>query len=256
MLHVPDESLEIQRVIANSMSCYTFAIVQPSSHGTENRELATGVGVRWKGAHLILTAGHVVEHCPEDTLRFFLPEAEIQFLTAGGRKTAIDVQLRKLYELEHPKPPILADDVDLAAVLLPQQLGAEQHFYWLEESSKVPAERTQVGIFGYPAAAKVLMNKNYVASPEHFFGSLNASGDACRHKPIQDFTVPYELAHRANGYSGSGLWYWPSTPVWSPAALLAGIIASECTVDHVVSGYNIETIIRFLDERTDFIFAK
>ncbi len=76
MLEIPEESLQLQRVIASAMSRHTFAIVQPSKHGIENQELATGVGVKWNGQYLLLTAGHVVDHCQEDTLRFFLPARE------------------------------------------------------------------------------------------------------------------------------------------------------------------------------------
>lgn len=79
MLAIPEESLRVHRVVVNAMSRYTFALIQPSKHGLENQEIATGVGVKWRGRYLILTAGDVVDHCPEDTLRFFLPAREIQF---------------------------------------------------------------------------------------------------------------------------------------------------------------------------------
>jgi hypothetical protein len=101
-------------------------------------------------------------------------------------------------------------------------------------------------MFGYPGAAKVPMGKNYVATPEHFLGSLDVTGDACRHEPQQDFTVPYDLPHRANGYSGSGVWYWSTDPIWSPEPHLCGILATQCTSNKVVSGFRIETILKFL----------
>lgn len=84
MLEMPKESLEIQRIVACAMSRHTFTMVGPSKRGVENQEIATGVGVKWKGQHLILTAGHVVDYCPEDTLRFFLPARDIQFAPAGA----------------------------------------------------------------------------------------------------------------------------------------------------------------------------
>lgn len=63
----------------------------------------------------------------------------------------------------------------------------------LDEGATMPAYGTQVGVFGYPGATKMAVEKNYMASPEHFFGALNVTGDACRHPPKQDFTVPYDL---------------------------------------------------------------
>ena len=61
----------------------------------------------------------------------------------------------------------------------------------------MPPDGTQVGVFGYPGAAKVPLGQNYMATPEHFFAPLGATGAACRHEPQQDFPVPYDLPHRA-----------------------------------------------------------
>jgi hypothetical protein len=116
----------------------------------------------------------------------------------------------------------------------------------LEEAAVMPPDGTQVGVFGYPGAAKVPLGTNYMATPEHFFAPLGATSAACRHEPRQDFTVPYDLPHRANGYSGCGVWYFSADPIWSPQPHLCGIVATECTIDKVVSGFKIETILKFL----------
>jgi hypothetical protein len=222
-------------------------MVQPSKRGVENQEIATSVGVRWKGQYLLLTAGHVVDYCPEDTLRFFLPARDIQFAPAELGNIPLNIELRRLLELRKPTPPVFADDpVDLAAIVLPPQAGAEKCFVVLDETSMMPADGTQVGVFGYPGAAKVPMGKNYMATPEHFFGPLDVTSNACRHEPQQDFIVPYDLPHRANGYSGSGVWYWSADPIWSPEPHLCGILATECTSDKIISGFRIETILKFL----------
>jgi hypothetical protein len=94
-----------------------------------------------------------------------------------------------------------------------------------------------------------------MATPEHFFGSLDVNGAACQHEPQQDFTVPYDLPHRANGYSGSGLWYFPTEPIWSPEPRLCGILATECTADKVVSGFRIETVIKFLQDSEGWLLS-
>lgn len=256
MLFVPDESLKIERIVANSMSRYTFTIVQPSGYGAPNQEVATGVGIKWMGAYLILTAGHVVEHCPEDTLRFFLPAPEIQFAT--GNET-VKLEVRRLYELEHPKRPVFAaGEVDLAAIVLPSQPGKEECFYTLDDCPTILAEGAQVGVFGYPEATKIPVGANYMASPRDFHGPLNVKANVCTHEPIRDqnFTVGYELPHGAKGFSGSGAWYWSSDPVWSPEAQLVGIVATHCPVDRVVCGYNTATVIEFLNQQKDLILAQ
>jgi hypothetical protein len=253
MLEIPEESLQVHRVVASAMSRHTFAIVRPSKYGVENQELATGVGVKWKGQYLLLTAGHVVDYCPEDTLRFFLPARDIQFATSL-REQPLKVELRGLVELRRPTPPVFADHpVDLAAIVLPPQPNAEECFAVLDEGAIMPADRTQVGVFGYPRATKIPMEMNYMASPERFFGPLNVTGDACNHEPQQDFTVPYDLPHPAKGYSGSGVWYWSADPIWSPQPHLCGVLAAECTIDKVVSGFRIETVIKFLQDNEDLL---
>ena len=249
MLIVPEESLQVHRVVVSAMSRHTFALVQPSKRGVENQEIATGVGVKWKGQYLLLTAGHVVDYCPEDTLRFFLPARSIQVAQQQPGGMPLDVELSGLMELRNPTPPVFADDpVDLAAIVLPPQPDAEECFAVLSEDSVMPPDGMQVGVFGYPGAMKVPVGKNYIATPEHFFGSLDLNGTACRHEPQQDFTVPYELPHRANGYSGSGLWYFPTEPIWFPVPRLCGIVATECNIDKVVSGFRIKTVVKFLQD--------
>jgi hypothetical protein len=74
-----------------------------------------------------------VDYCPEDTLRFFLPAQDIQFATATTG-TALDLELRRLVELRHPRPPVFADHpVDLAVIVLPPQHNREECFAVLDE---------------------------------------------------------------------------------------------------------------------------
>jgi hypothetical protein len=80
-------------------------------------------------------------------------------------------------------------------------------------------------------------------SPTRLAMLRDVTGDACRHKPQQNLTVPYDLPHRANGYGGSGALYWFADPIWSH---LCGILATEYTIDKVVSRFRIETIPKFL----------
>jgi len=79
-----------------------------------------------KGQYLLLTAGHVVDYCPEDTLRFFLPARDIEFAGTELGPRRPNLELRGLLELRKPTPPVFADDpVDLAAIVLPRpQPGA------------------------------------------------------------------------------------------------------------------------------------
>lgn len=50
-----------------------------------------------------------------------------------------------------------------------------------------------------------------MAAPQHFFGPLDVTGNACRHEPQ-----------------------------------LCGILATECTGDKIVSGFRIETILKLV----------
>lgn len=250
-LIIPDESLELQKLVASSMSRFTFGIVQPSDYGVENQELATGVGVEWNGMHLILTAAHVVAHCPEQTLRFFLPTKNIEFAQSSGPRAPAEI--RTLLELAKPMTPIFSEDLDLAVIKLAVQTGATGCFIPLRSTDVSPKDGTEVGVFGYPSAAKIPWDANFIASPLHFFGKLDAQGKACSHPPAQDFTVPYGMPDSAKGFSGSGVWYWPAEPVWVPEPRLMGIIATHCRPHDVLSGYNIESIMAFLKEEGDLL---
>ncbi len=252
MLEIPPESLRITSVLVNAMSRHTFALVQPSKYSIENKEIATGVGVKWRGQYLILTAGHVVDHCPEETLRFFLPAGEIEFgsQVAGSRTP---VEIRPLMQLPRPRPPVFADHpIDLAAIILPPQPDAEECFTVLDAAT-APANGAQVGVFGYPGANKIPIGENSMARPEHLFAAFDSAGVACRHEPQQDFTIPYELTRSAKAYSGSGVWDFPADPIWFPQPQLCGILATECSIDKVASGYNIATVVKFLEDKEDLV---
>jgi hypothetical protein len=207
MLVIPEESLQVHRVVASAMSRHTFALVQPSQRLVENQEIATGVGVKWKGQYLILTAGHVVDYCPEDTLRFFLPARHIQFAPQEPRPT-LSVEFRGLVELRQPRPPVFADDpVDLAAIILPPQPGAEECFAALDPGATMPVDGTQVGVFGYPGATKIPLGKNYMASPEHFLErwTRRAPHAGMSRSRISPFLTNCRTAPTATAAAASGI---------------------------------------------------
>ncbi len=232
------------------MSRFTFGIVQPSDSGVENQELATGVGISWDGMHLILTAAHVVAHCPEQTLRYFLPAWNIEYAQSPSPRP----EVRTLMELANPKRLIFADgDLDLAVVKLPFQSGATDFFDPLQDTDVSPKDGVEVGVLGYPSAAKIPWKGNYVASPLHFYGKLDVLGKACSHPPEQDFTIPYGLPNSPKGFSGSGVWYWPDDPLWTPKPRLVGIIARHCPHHDILSGYGIESVVAFLNAEADLL---
>ena len=78
--------------------------------------------------------------------------------------------------------------MDLAAIVLPPQLNAEECFAVLDDLAAMPADGTQVGVFGYPGAMKIPMGENYMALPEHFFGNLDVAGARCKHEPDRSST--------------------------------------------------------------------
>ncbi len=103
----------------------------------------------------------------------------------------------------------------------------------------------QTEAFGYPHADRIPIGANYLARPEQFVGPLDATGNGCDHEPRHDFTIPHELDHHAGGYSGTGVWCWHSTAIWSPVPRLVWIIAGECTLHEIVSEFRIETTVCF-----------
>jgi hypothetical protein len=64
----------------------------------------------------------------------------------------------------------------------------------LEAAATMPADGTQVGVFGYPGAIKIPLGRNYMASPEHF---LDRSMRRVRHAGMSRSRISLSLPRPA-----------------------------------------------------------
>jgi hypothetical protein len=234
--------------MAHAMYRYTFGIVS-DYRGMEGRGLGTGVGIAWRGSFVIATAKHVIEDTAPQRLYYFLPGDRLQIPESQASADWTQVRCQLRFTLENPR--ILYGDGDLAVILLPEQPShaGKTHFYGLEENQTTPPIGTNLGYFGYPAAAAVPVGKNYAARPSHGFGEICAP--SCQYDTQKEFAVRYEPGDELDphGFSGSGTWYSRSTgKVWSPEACLAGIVTSYYRISRVLICGRIEILTSFLAE--------
>jgi len=157
------------------------------------------VGVKWKGQYLILTAGHVVDYCPKTRCGSFAGAGH-PVCAAGARVHALSLEFRGLVELRHPRPrcsPMIRL-ISRRSFCLPSRAPRSASRHSIQgRRCRGMARRSVFSVI--PAQVKSRSGRITWASPEHFFGALDAAGAACRHEPQEDFTIPYELPHRANG---------------------------------------------------------
>jgi hypothetical protein len=232
------------QAIAQSMFRYTFGIVGSGRFGTEGRGLGTGFGVIWRNRCLILTAAHTLQTTPHDQLYFFLPPDTLQFGDGSlDRKKQV---IQKRFTLDNPEV-LLAENEDIAAIVLPRQSEETIHDHFIEvaESDTSPSVGTQVGYLGFPAVCKVPFGRNFMAQPYSDFGEI------CPQTANDEDTVviTYERATELDphGLSGSGIWHSRSSgKIWAPRLALAGMVTHYDEEAKLLAGYRIETLVRFL----------
>jgi len=236
--------------LANAMYRFTFGIVVDGRYAAEGKGLGSGIGVTWKGAYLILTANHVIEETPHERMYFLLPNEALQFANNGGAPATVEV--RKRMALEKPDT-IQADDEDIAAIILPEQLQEQgrSHFYPLDEHHAVPSRAKQVGVLGYPGQAKVHVGANFMATVFLGFGELGHPDPAvyADHNSQISVSYPSALTPDPHGLSGSGVWLPTdngSQALWSPRVRLIGLTTNHDSVRQELVGYRIERVIEFL----------
>jgi len=244
--------MEAATAMAYAMYPYTFGIVQDDGHGSEGRDIGTGIGIKWKKCHLILTAAHTVQQTPEDRLYFFLPSDELQIGETLSDANPDRVQFRERVMLA--KPRILLGDHDLAAVLLPEQTKetSERHFYELDGEHSSPEVGAPTAVMGYPAARMLALAENYVATPYHDCGSvapLPADEDQS-----DRIAVTYSSSEDVDpsGLSGSGIWCAkPPGTIWAPRLRLAGLVSHYDGSSNTLIGYRVEVLASFLSEEDE-----
>ncbi len=241
--------------IGNRMYCLTYGVLGNGRSGSEGRGLGTGIGVRWKGAYLILTAAHVLEATPYEQLYFFLPsDALVHPASAIPAKTK-SVEVRRRFLLEKPHV-LLSEEFDLAAVLLdlqPIEIG-EHHFYELDATHTTPLTPTQVGFLGYPGATAIPIGQNFMAAVYYDFGLIGSAPAKYDQRSQVCVSYPADTMD-PHGLSGSGLWFSPPVQkkIWAPEVALVGLATIYDGDLQVLIGYKVESIVAFLESKEQWI---
>ena len=155
---------------------------------------------------------------------------DVQFAPQQPR-SIVSVELRGLVELSEPRPPVFADHpVDLAAIILPPQPGADECFVVQDEQVTMPTAGVQVGVFGYPGAIKIPdrgelhgLARTLLWALRSGREGMSAQAAAGLHDSLRNADLPVRAS---------------ATPDATSAACL-----NQCTIDKIVSGYSIGTIL-------------
>ena len=241
-----------EEACANFMYRYAFGIIgdEPTA-GYEGGGIGTGVGLYWKGNYLILTAAHVVKDTPVERLYFLLPSESLVIIRSSVRREAEPAVAHQRLRLAVPPRVIYAEMLDLAILVLPTQEKNEgqNHFYRLDETSSLPADLKAAAFLGYPAAAKVPVARNFMATPSYSDGAIvDLPFGYSKDKQIA-ISYPSSETRDPHGFSGAGLWITAASPaqgIWAPSMAMIGILTCWTRNSEKLIGYRIETIIEFL----------
>lgn len=234
--------------LGNAIHRYTFGVIGDGAFGAEGRSIGTGLGVRWRGDHFILTAAHVVNQTPESRLYFFLPSSTLHFSDLRVAAGSPTYEMTPRFTLDRPDI-VFADDIDLAAVRLPMQSeDASANFYELNEIHSSPVGAKQIGFLGYPKDTRIAIGKNFMATPYLEFGEQVDAADGIDQKTQLAVRYPPDDSIKPNGLSGSGLWVFPlpTKKIWTPGVSLVGLVTCYDKQLCLLIGYRVEELIEFL----------
>lgn len=251
-----------EEAYANFMYRYAFGIIgdEPTA-GYEGGGIGTGVGLYWKGHYLILTAAHVIKDTPVERLYFLPPSDSLKIAGSRVRSGAALAGMHQRLQLAVPPRMIYADKLDLAALALPTQEKEEgqKHFYLLSESDTLPANLKAAAFLGYPAAARVPVAGNFMATPSYSDGAIVDLPFGWDRDSQIAISYPSSESLDPHGFSGSGLWIPVAdltSGVWGPSMALIGILTSWARISEKLVGYRIETIIEFLKGFDSTLFSQ
>ncbi len=219
--------------------------------------VGTAAAVRWKGHHLLLTAGHVVDGAANEELQFV-------FRPPGTLERALWYQSTSSEKISpFPASPIeliarhrsRKDDVAALEVAPSFVKQNKVRFFDLAEGSKVIRPiRSSLAAIGFPFDSFRRLNSVAGAlTAFSLWGNLAKAGANpppgfnSRQHLLMDFSPAADSRH-PGGFSGAGVWYQVPLPepprVWAPDLLLAGLITHYypsrkqlliCRVERVVS---------------------
>lgn len=203
--------------IEEAVAWHTVAIVAGTGE-SELREIGTGSAISFQGRHFILTARHVVEDTPVESLRYFCrPEGALERVERAELRRSPGIRFDQLHLIE--EIPIvdrmLCDDEDLAVLAVDAELW-ERHrvrFFTLNDASTMPAEGQLVVTMGYPAdITRQIDSGNFVAFNSVEWSQIVSNAalpdyDPERHCVFQYHMVEDEPTARPRGFSGCGVWF-------------------------------------------------
>jgi len=180
-----------------------------------------------------LTAGHVVDHCPEDTLRFFLPARDIEVLFPTNRPRAVGPRTARIARLRKPTPPVFADHPVDSRPSSCAPAKAEDCFSVIDEGASC-RQRGASRVFGYPEPsscrwARITWHRRSI------FSDAGCGGSACSHDPnrISPCLTICRTQRRAIAAAASGT--FPLSQCGRRSRASAGC-CHHCAIDRVVSG--------------------
>jgi hypothetical protein len=181
--------------LANAMYRYTFGIVGDAGTGSDGQSLGTGVGVLWKGTHLVLTAAHTMEAFPYERLYFLLPHEAVHFQDSSVAAQPSPISVRRRFQLENPQALLADNGEDIAAFVLEEQEQeqGQRHFYRLDDAHVTPPLAEEVGILGYPGATRLSVGQNFMATPYPSFGEM--VGVPAGSDPNSRIAIRYPTSH-------------------------------------------------------------
>jgi hypothetical protein len=238
------------QALSNAMYRHTFGIIGNGKFGGEGRGIGTGIGVRWDGAFLILTAAHTMQATPDERLFFLLPAESVVHEGSSVSSETPQATLNTRAQLQRQETR-MDDNRDLAAFVLPEQAEerTRRHFYVLNRSHTCPQFANQVGVLGYPGTVSLPVGPNFVANPYSTFGEIVGVPEGCN--PDCEIAVSYPVLSSVDphGLSGAGMWLPQSSagPLWTPEISLVGLVTRFDPERQVLLGLRVEEIIRFLD---------
>jgi hypothetical protein len=217
----------------------------------QGRSIGTGSAILWGGAHLLLTAYHVIkDNKPQDLWCLFRPDGTLRRTDSPEDVVVTDTELRARQKAEFEDLEF-DEDLDLAALKVPD-LSSQftVHFHELDPGSKTPPIDTTVSLMGFPSdLARRVTEDAWGVFRSVEVTQIGPPVELERFDPSRCFLINYPSADRMHprGFSGAGVWYHQGpTEVWHPNLGLAGVCTNYYTAKELLEIVRVESVIKFL----------
>jgi hypothetical protein len=230
----------------------------------ELKWLGTGVLVKWKGKHLIVTAQHVIGDTPAEQIRFFLPTNEPpKTVDRETLQTIPGVETKHLLAFSQVDVAgIIADkDLDLAAVVLTDGDLDGNHptaaFVEMADGVATPPVGDGVMTRGFPHDMIRYTTKNAgVVFMSGLWTAIEENVELQGFDPEKHFLAKFDEQNKDAhplGFSGGAMWFrrGPTPTVWMPNIDIAGINVSYYASKNLLKVVRREVVEQFLRDNID-----